>query len=319
MDQPASPTPAPGEPVPAEPVPAEPAPGEPAAPRAQGGRPARGPHRSRRERLDDELNLIIERGHVAVEELTEELGVSPATVRRDLDQLAEQQLVIRTRGGASAHASAAALPLRYKAARHARAKEAIARRAAALAAPGSVVGLNGGTTTTALAHELAARPELIAAERQTVLVTNAVNIAQELAVRSHLQMVVTGGVVREQSFELVGSWAEQLLAQIRIDTLFLGVNALSAADGARTHNESEASINARLVDRAHRVVVLADSSKIAARAFALICPTERIDALVTDSGIDAAELAALREAGVEVLLADADEAEADGDQDGASR
>ncbi|EWS79641.1 alkaline phosphatase [Brachybacterium phenoliresistens] len=281
-------------------------------------RAARGMHRSRRERLDDELNLIMERGHIAVEELTEELGVSPATVRRDLDHLAGQQLVIRTRGGASAHSSAAALPLRYRASRHARAKEAIARTAAGLARPGSVVGLNGGTTTTTLAHELSARAEFVESEQQTVLVTNAVNIAQELAVRSHLQMVVTGGVVREQSFELVGSWAEQLLAQIRIDTLFLGVNAISAADGARTHNEAEASINARLVERAHRVVVIADSSKVLAHAFALICPIGRVDALVTDAGIDPEELAALRAAGVEVHLADAaDEGEADGAADAA--
>ncbi|MFC0672377.1 DeoR/GlpR family DNA-binding transcription regulator [Brachybacterium hainanense] len=271
----------------------------PAAPR----RP-RGVHRSRRERLDDVLNLIIERGHIAVEELTDELGVSPATVRRDLDHLAGQQLVIRTRGGASAHASAAALPLRYKASRHARAKEAIAQVAASLAEPGSVIGLNGGTTTTTLAHELALRPAFVESERQTVLVTNAVNIAQELAVRSHLQMVVTGGIVREQSFELVGTWADQLLAQIRIDTLFLGVDAISAADGARTHNESEAAINARLVERARRVIVLADSSKATAPAFALICPIGRVDALVTDTSIGAEDLAALRAAGVEVHLAD---------------
>lgn len=260
--------------------------------------------RSRRERLDLALDLILASGHLAVDELVAQLGISPATARRDLDALAEQQLVIRTHGGASANPDASSLPMRYRAARHASAKEAIAGCAVELAEPGSVIGLNGGTTTTALAHELAARPAFRESPRQTVLVTNAVNIAQELAVRRHLQLVVTGGVVREESFELVGSWAEQLLAQIRIDTLFLGVNGLTAEDGALTHDEAEASINARLIERASRVVVVADASKIGAVAFARIAPASRIDDLVTDGAADPSALEALRAAGVQVHLAD---------------
>ncbi|WP_422116605.1 DeoR/GlpR family DNA-binding transcription regulator [Brachybacterium sp. UNK5269] len=265
---------------------------------------ARRPVRGRHERLDLELDLIIDAGHLAVDDLVDRLGISPATARRDLDALADQQLVIRTHGGASANPDASSLPMRYRAARHAAAKEAIARRAVDLAVPGSVIGMNGGTTTTALAHELAARPGFRDAPRQTVLVTNAVNIAQELAVRRHLQLVVTGGVVRESSYELVDAWAEQLLAQIRIDTLFLGANGLSARDGALTHDEAEASINARLIERSARVVVVADATKIGATAFARIAPTEWIDDLVTDPAADPSALEELRAAGVQVHLAD---------------
>ncbi|AXK44216.1 DeoR/GlpR family DNA-binding transcription regulator [Brachybacterium saurashtrense] len=264
------------------------------------------PVRGRRARLDHVLDLIIEEGHLGVDDLIERLGISPATARRDLDTLAEQQLVIRTHGGASAHPDASALPMRYRAARNAGAKEAIARCAVELAEPGSVLGLNGGTTTTALAQELAAHPAFREAPRQTVLVTNAINIAQELAVRRHLQLVVTGGVVKEASFELVGSWAEQLLAQIRIDTLFLGVDGLTAVDGARTHDEAEASISARLIERSTRVVVLADAEKIGTGAFARIVPTTGIHDLVTEESSDPEVLAALREAGVRVHLAPAE-------------
>lgn len=263
------------------------------------GAPARG----RRQRLDRILDLVIERGHVRVDELAGDLGTSPATVRRDLDSLAAQQLVIRSHGGASAHPDASALPMRYRSTRHADAKDAIARAAVDMLEPGTVVGMNGGTTTTALAHELAARDSIREATRPTTLVTNALNIAQELAVRRHLQLVVTGGIVRGGSFELVGGWAEQMLEQIRIDLLFLGVDGISARDGACTHDEAEALISARLADRAEKVVVLADSSKIGASAFARIQATEGLDAVVTDAGADPDAVAALRGAGVEVVVA----------------
>ena len=263
--------------------------------------------RGRRHRLDEVLDLVIDRGHVRVEDLVAELDISPATARRDLDALAEQQLVIRSHGGASANPDATSLPMRYRAARHSAQKEAIAAAAVDLVEPGSVIGLNGGTTTTALAHELASRESFRDAPRPTVLVTNAINIAQELAVRRHLQLVVTGGIVRESSFELVGSWAEQLLAQVHIDTLFLGVNALSAIGGAATHDESEASISSRLIERAARLVVVADGSKIGAAAFARIAETSQVHDLVTDPGADPDAMQALREAGVQTHLADPDQ------------
>ena len=265
---------------------------------------AQGEKRGRRHRLDTVLDLVIDHGHISVDDLVSQLGISPATARRDLDALADQQLVIRSHGGASANPDASSLPMRYRAARNAGQKEAIAAAAVDLVRPSSVIGLNGGTTTTAVAHELASRQNFRDAERPTVLVTNAINIAQELAVRRHLQLVVTGGVVRESSYELVGTWAEQLLAQIRIDTMFVGVNALNATDGASTHDESEASISSRLIERSTRVVVVADSSKIGADAFARIGAVDVIDDLVTDAAADPAVLEGLRGAGITVHIAD---------------
>ncbi|MDO5663281.1 MAG: DeoR/GlpR family DNA-binding transcription regulator [Brachybacterium sp.] len=262
---------------------------------------ARGP----RERRQSILDLVIERGHVSVDELIAELGVSPATVRRDLDVLASDQLVIRSRGGVSAHQGAISLPLRYRSGKNARAKEAIARAAVDLAAPGQVIGLNGGTTTTALAHELGVREDFQSAARPTTLVTNAINIAQDLAVRRHLQLVVTGGVVRDQSFELVGTWAQQLLEQISIDVLFLGANAISAAHGIATHDEAEAAMSARMAERAQRVVVVADSSKLGQRSFARIVPLSGIDVLITDDGADPDALRHLRGGGLDIRVAGA--------------
>lgn len=274
----------------------------PTAPDAPPAQADGGPRPGRARRLDAVLDLVVATGHVQVDELVEALDISPATARRDLDALAAQQLVIRTRGGATLPPQSGDLPLRYRAAGASREKERIADAAARLVAPGDVVAVNGGTTTTALAHALATRPALVEAERDTVLVTNAVNIAQELAVRRHLQLVVTGGVLRDRSYELVGRWAESLLKQISIDTLFLGVNAVDAELGACADSDSEATMASQLVARSGAVVVLADSSKVGRGAFARICPAERIDTVITDDGVDPEAVAALQAAGIDVQI-----------------
>lgn len=256
---------------------------------------------NRDDRLASLLDMVVARDHVQVEDVVTELSVSPATARRYLDSLAAQQLVVRTRGGARMQPSSGDLPLRYKAARHSAQKARIAAAAAQFVRPGQVVAINGGTTTTEVARELAVHPALREAAPVTV-VTNAVNIAGELAVRSHLRVVVTGGVVRAQSYELTGPLADLLLGQVEIDTLFLGVNGLDADAGACAHDDGEASIAGSLAARSARVVVVADSSKLGQRAFARIVPAARIDAVITDDGADPSVVAALEEAGVSATL-----------------
>jgi DeoR family transcriptional regulator, aga operon transcriptional repressor len=255
----------------------------------------------RYERLSTLLDILGQRGKVDVDDLADELGVSAATIRRDLDHLAEQQLLTRTRGGAVANNVAYDLPLRYKTARHASEKERIGKAAAALVARGSVVGLNGGTTTTEIARALAIRPDLSASEEPALtVVTNALNIANELAVRPHVKIVVTGGVARPQSFELIGPLATRILDEITLDLVFLGVDAVDPADGAYAHNEGEASINRLMAERARRVAVIADSSKIGMHAFAQICPTATIHLLITDAAASPEAIAAFQAEGVEV-------------------
>jgi DeoR family transcriptional regulator, aga operon transcriptional repressor len=164
------------------------------------------------------LEILAETGRVSVEEAAAKLDVSQATIRRDFDQLAQQQMITRTRGGAVVSAISYDLPLRYKSAKRAPEKQRIGAAAAALVAPGMVVGINGGTTTTEVARALATRPDLVsgAAVNGTALtiVTNALNIANELIVRPHVKLVVTGGVVRPQSYELVGPLATGILRDL---------------------------------------------------------------------------------------------------------
>lgn len=251
------------------------------------------------------LELLTATGRVTVEEAADKLRVSQATIRRDFDQLGQQQMITRTRGGAVANGVSYDLPLRYKTAKHSAEKQRIGTAAAALVSPGTVVGLNGGTTTTEVARALAVRPDLASSPDGAPLtvVTNALNIANELLVRSRMKIVVTGGVVRPQSFELVGPLGGGILREVTLDIALLGVDALDVTLGAAAHHEGEAAMNNLMVARARRVVIIADSSKLGAHAFARICPIDRVETLVTDSGATEDTLRAFRDAGVKVVCA----------------
>ena len=195
-------------------------------------------------RQSDRFGVIVERlsenGSVAVGDLAGQLGVSAATVRRDLALMEEQRLLDRTHGGAVAHGVLYELPLRYRSARHQEQKARIARAAAARVPDGSAIGMTGGTTTTEVARALADR------ERLTV-VTNSLSIASELAVRPNLKLVVTGGVARTESYELVGPLAESALASLNLDLVVIGVDGIDVRAGFTTHHEVEAHTNRALI------------------------------------------------------------------------
>lgn len=256
------------------------------------------------QRLNAILDALGAEGHLSIDAIVRRFAVSAATARRDLDLLARQRLVTRTHGGAVAAGSAYELPLQYKIARHARAKVAIAERAAQLVAPGEVVGLTGGTTTTQVARALGADPRMSADRGHGVtVVTNALNIAYELAIRPHVKLVVTGGVARPQTFELVGPMAGATMAGLALDWAMIGVDGLDARYGATTPDEGEAAVNRDLVTTARRVVVVADGSKLGRSTFARICSLEEISTIVTDAEPEADLADALAAAEVEVIVA----------------
>src|ERR1700753_1429658 len=260
---------------------------------------------SRYRRWNELLELLATAAKLQVEGAAKALGVSAATVRRDFDELAGQQMLTRIRGGAVAQGVTYDLPLRYKSEKHPSEKQRIAAVAAGLVRPGQVVGLNGGTTTTEVARALATRSDLasVTPAPAVTIVTNALNIATELAVRQHIKIVATGGVARPQSYELTGPLATGVLDQVTLDVAFLGVDAIDAVAGATAHHEGEASINQLMARQARRVIIVADSSKVGTRAFARICGPADIDTLVTDAGIAPEDAAVLQAAGVDVVTA----------------
>src|ERR1700744_6718484 len=243
----------------------------------------------------ERLGAILERlsadGTVSVVGMAQSLDVSAATIRRDLHLLEEQRLLERTHGGAVPHGVTYELPLRYKSTRQPEQKRRIALEAAGRVREGSAIGLTGGTTTTEVARALVDRPQL-------TVVTNALNIAAEIAVRPNLKLVVTGGVARSESYELVGPIAEASLQGLNLDMVFLGVDGISPRAGLTTQHEVEAGTDRALMARAEQVVVTADSSKLDHVAFARICELADVDELITDDGADRDAVAALQAARV---------------------
>ena len=261
---------------------------------------------NRAERLSAVLDLLGEQGQVEVDQIVERLDVSPATARRDLDALASQQLLTRTRGGAVAHSVAYDLPVRYKNQLNPASKSAIARAASALVPRGAVIGLCGGTTATAIVEELLTRADIMepSADPGLTVVTNAINIAMQLAVRPQIKTVVTGGVVHARSYELVGSYTDAVLGSITLDYAFIGVNGIDPFVGPTSHDEREAAVNALMASRAAHAVIVADSSKLDKRAFAAIGTGRLFSTLITDSGASSEQLARLADRGYDVIVAE---------------
>jgi DeoR family transcriptional regulator of aga operon len=244
------------------------------------------------ERFGRILELLAGDGSVAVGDLARDLGVSEATIRRDLHALDEQRLLARAHGGAVAHGTLYELPVRYRTGRQREEKQRIARAARERVPEGAVVALTGGTTTTEVARAIA--------DRGLTIVTNALNIAAELAVRPNLKLIVTGGVARSASYELIGPLAEAALEGLNVDLAFVGVDGLDARAGLTTHHEMEAAVNHALIERARRAIVVADSSKLGQVALARICVLSDVDELITDAAADPALVAELEAGGLAV-------------------
>ncbi len=244
------------------------------------------------QRLDAILEQVGSAGRVDVAALADRLGVSGATVRRDLQALSRSQLLVRTHGGAVSQATEDEVPAQVKAVLRQPEKRRIARAAAGLVGEGAIVGLTGGSTTLELARVLQAR-------RGLTVVTNSIDVASELAGRPGLRLVMIGGIVR-RSRELVGPAAETMLANYHLDLAFIGVDGLSV-EGCTTYDEMEATTDAAFLAQARRRLVVADSSKIGRVTFARISPLPGITDLVTDRGAAPEALEAIRQAGVAVF------------------
>jgi len=252
----------------------------------------------RAERVSAILDRLAVEHSLNASELARQFGVSGATLRRDLQMLDEQKLLTRTHGGAAAAQVSYELPVRYRGGRNRELKQQIARAAADLLPKGPLtLGLTGGTTTSALARAISARVDL-------TIVTNALNIATELALRPRLKVIMTGGVARPQSYELVGPFAEQTLAGLRLELAVVGVDGISVEAGLTTYDEVEAHTNRAMITRASTVMVVADGSKVGRATLAWICPVASVSSLITDSSADADAVDSLRAAGVTVHIAD---------------
>lgn len=250
----------------------------------------------RSQRMAAILDAVAERGEVSLASLAELFGTSPATMRRDLTVLADQGLLVRTHGGAKMGGSLAEIPVALRDTRFQDAKRRIAREAAArIPRERHAVAMSGGTTTAGVARELTSHTDL-------TIVTNSLSIAGLVAVHPRLRVVMTGGILRPQSLELVGVLAEGAFTAVNVGTAILGADGISASAGVTTHDETEARTNHAMVAKAQRTIVVADGSKIGRAALARMADMSEVDLLISDDSADPDELARIRAAGVEVVL-----------------
>ncbi len=248
------------------------------------------------ERRREILELLRTHGRVLVRDLSKHFRTSQITIRKDLEHLHHDGHLERTHGGALPKETGALVdsPLQEKARQHRQEKIRIAAAAAGKIRPGQVIILDSGTTTTAIARACRKIKNL-------TIITNATNIAAELA-NSPVEVILTGGVLRQNSFSLVGPLAEESLRKLSADLLFLGVDGFDVRYGLTTPNLLEARVNRAMAESARRTVVVCDSSKFGKRSLSLIMPASSVHEAITDKNIAKHDLKALREADIEVTL-----------------
>jgi DeoR/GlpR family transcriptional regulator of sugar metabolism len=252
-------------------------------------------------RKADLAAYVAEMGQVTVSALADRFAVSPDTIRRDLDQLDAEGLLIRTHGGA---VSTTTLPrpdtgLDIRMRLQIRAKESIGALAAGLVEDGSSLMLNGGTTVLALVRHLRYH-------RQLTIATNNLRIPFEISSEIIRDLYLFGGSVRLVSETTTGSVRFQVMSStsehpVRCDLACIAVGGVSPEDGYSTSNLEDAAMMREMMERATRVAVLADSSKFGRRLFAQVAELGRPDYFITDATPPPELEKALQEVNVELI------------------
>jgi DeoR/GlpR family transcriptional regulator of sugar metabolism len=252
------------------------------------------------------VDLLNSRGTIAVAELTELLGASPATVRRDLAWLDEHGILTRTRGGAVAAGRVQDLMRHYdptygrRLAEYVEEKRAIGRRAAELVDDGETIIIDAGSTTQHMVPHLHKKQDLI-------VITNSLTVVNELLPVSHaapnLTVILTGGILRGRALSFVGMIAEHALTQFFVDKTFLGARGISIETGLTNPALEEIPLKRQMIKAAKRVIVLADHSKFGQTYTGLIAPLQAATNIITDDGIDSALIPKFAANGPEILIA----------------
>ncbi|PYI57130.1 DeoR/GlpR family DNA-binding transcription regulator [Paenibacillus flagellatus] len=240
---------------------------------------------------------VQERGRASVPELAALYQVSESTVRRDLRDLEEAKRLRRTHGGAVAVQEDNAEPsFLEKEDRFRSEKEAIALKAASSVEEGDIVFLDSGTTTYYMAQHLKSFQKL-------TVVTNSVMIAHELGHAKQIDLVVAGGTLRHETLSMVGPVADRAIESLRVNKLFLAINAIDRDGGLTTPHLAEAATKRAMVRSATQVILVADHSKFGKVAFGKVADISDVHHCITDDGLPESWMKELEAEGVKVTLA----------------
>ena len=247
------------------------------------------------ERRQRVLDLVTQRGFIALTDLAQTIDVSESTLRRDLDYWHRQGMLRRTHGGAIFVGDAATLPaLEERSASQLDEKRAIARTAAARIQDGDTILLDGGTTTLEVARELVGR--------SLQIVTNSLPIANLFAASRETDLVILGGYVYPKTGVALGPLTVRMMEDIHVHQLIMSVGGISTK-GLFNSNLLLVETERQMMRCADEVVVVADHSKIGRQALAFLCNLTDIDTLIVDNQLNAAQRELLRQNDVRLFLA----------------
>lgn len=228
--------------------------------------------RERRKRIIQMLEL---NGKVEIIQLSETLGVTPMTIRRDLDVLEKQKKLIRTHGAAIApQGLIVEQTFESKAGQAVFEKQAIAREAISFVRDGMTVLLDSGTTTLQIAKLLKSRDKV-------TVITNDIKIAAEL-MDSQLEIILLGGRLQNGVGSLYGALTSETLRSLHVDLFFLGTPALHSSLGITATTIEKAALKKDMCEAAEQIILVADSSKFHQKAFSKVCDLEDITTVITD-------------------------------------
>jgi DeoR family glycerol-3-phosphate regulon repressor len=248
-------------------------------------------------RQDQILGILRHRGYAAIEELAGALAVTPQTVRRDVQDMAAEGLLLRHHGGASLPSSIANTDYALRHIENAAAKAAIARAAAERVPDGSSVFLTLGTTVEAVAAALTAK-------RALRVVTNSTAAARILGAAPGISVQVLGGTFRPHNGGLTGALTVELAARWRCDLLVTGIGAVSADGMLLDYHEEEVAVARVMMAQARATILVADHSKFLKAASCVLAPLSAVSAVVSDRAPPAAHRKSLRAAKAELVVAE---------------
>jgi DeoR family fructose operon transcriptional repressor len=249
------------------------------------------------ERRDRIADLVRDRGSVRASELTDLFGVTDETIRRDLAHLADQGVLRRAHGGAVATPTRAESTFERRLHEHEAEKIAIARAAAELVRDGSTIIIDSGTTTVHLARA-------IADKRDLVVITNAVTNAIELIGSPTVTVVLTGGVVRPATLGAVGDLAVATLKELHVDQVFLAMNSVTVDGGLTYPSFEEVAVKRAMIEAGSEVILLVDASKFGHNSLVRVAALDAVSTVVTSASSDAGTIGAMRDMGIEVIVAE---------------
>lgn len=238
--------------------------------------------------------LLRERASMSVQALSEQFNVSPMTVRRDLQELEERSLAVRIHGGAMAPQTPFDSREEARSQLRVQEKAAIGAAAAKLVQEGQTLFIDAGTTTFELAR-------CLRAQRGLTVVTNAIRILSTLADSPGINLVASGGTVYSGAWSFVGPLAEGALRRFNTDVAFMGISSLSLEQGLTEMNFFEAAVKTLAVQRARRVILLADSSKFEKVSPNTVANLSEINLIITDDGLPAELLKEYRNTEVQIM------------------